>query len=175
MTDEKLDQPRNITLLPYQMQSGESIKQENQSDIQVYKEILLEKFALAKRAEEYEILIDLRQKLHELDRKERQLNYTQQSAEVQLQKAQEKDIFQRNQQMAASVFSVGIGVLLIQTVPLAGLLFLILGLAKPLGYSLGEIGDFLDGLKGFSKDSNEVLYNGKDKDNQSEEQKNGRS
>jgi len=88
MTDEKLEQPRNITLLPYQMQSGESIKQENKSDIQVYKEILLEKFALAKRAEEYEILIDLRQKLHELDRKERQLNYTQQSAEVQLQKAQ---------------------------------------------------------------------------------------
>jgi hypothetical protein len=40
---------------------------------------------------------------------------------------------------------------------------------------LGEIGDFLDGLKGFSKDSNELLYNGKDKDNQSEEQKNGRS
>jgi len=39
--------------------------------------------------------------------------------------------------MAASVFSVGIGVLLIQTVPLAGSLFLILGLAKPLGYSLG--------------------------------------
>lgn len=119
-------------------------------------------------------MIELRQEIHELERKERQLNYIQQSAEVQLQKAQEKDIFQRNQQMVASVFSVGIGVLLIQTVPLAGLLFLILGLAKPLGYSLGEIGDFLDGLRGFSKDSNELLYNGKDKDNQSEEQKNGR-
>lgn len=175
MTDEKLDQPRNITLLPYQMQSGESIKQENQSDIQVYKEILVEKFALAKTPEDSEKVIEMRQKIHELERKERQLNYTQQSAEVQLQKAQEKDIFQRNQQMVASFFSVGIGVLLIQSVPLAGSLFLILGLAKPLGYSLGEIGDFLDGLKGFSKDSNELLYNGKDKDNQSEEQKNGRS
>lgn len=65
----------------------------------------------------------MRQKLHELDRKERPLNYTQQSAEVQLQKAQEKDIFQRYQQMAASVLSVGIGVLLIQNVPLPGSLF----------------------------------------------------
>ncbi|NQE33772.1 hypothetical protein [Microcoleus asticus] len=69
------------------MQSGESTKQENQSDIQVYKEILVEKFALAKTPEEYEILIELRQGLHELDRKERQLNYTQQSAELQLHKA----------------------------------------------------------------------------------------
>lgn len=175
MTDEKLEQPRNITLRPYQMQSGESVKQETQSDIEVYKETLGERFALAETAEECEKLIELRHKIQELDRDSRQLNYTQQSAEAQLQETQKKAVFQRRQQVVASVISVGIGIYFIQAFPLAGLLFMILGLARPLGYSLGEIGELFDGLTGFTKDSNKLISNRNDKDNQSEEDKNGRS
>ena len=174
MTDEKLDQPRNITLLPYQMQSGEILKQDTQSDIEIYKEILAEKFALAKTAEECDRLIKVRQTIQELDRNNRQLNYTEQSAKAQLVETQQKATFQRRQQVIASVISVGIGIYFIQALPLAGLLFLILGLAKPLGYSLGEIGELFDGLKGFAKDSNKLLSNGNDRDIQSEEPKNAR-
>mgnify|MGYP000019862666 FL=1 len=175
MTDEKLDQPRNITLLPYQMQSGEILKQDTQSDIEVYKEILAEKFALAKTAEEYDRVIKMREKIQELDRNHRQLNYTQQSADAQLFETKQKAIFQRSQQVVASVISVGIGIYFIQALPLAGLLFLILGLARPLGYSLGEIGELFDGLTGFPRDSNKLLSNGNERDIQSEESKNARS
>ena len=52
---------------------------------------------------------------------------------------------------------------------------MILGLAKPLGYSLGEIGELFDGLTGFPKDSNKLLSNGNERDIQSEEPKNARS
>lgn len=175
MTDKKLDQPRNITLLPYQMQSGTILKQETQSDIEIYKEILAEKFALAKTAEECDRLIKVRQTIQELDRNNRQLNYTEQSAKAQLVETQQKATFQRRQQVIASVISVGIGIYFIQALPLAGLLFLILGLAKPLGYSLGEIGELFDGLTGFPKDSNKLLSNGNEQDIQSEEPKNARS
>lgn len=175
MTDEKLEQPRNITLWPDRMQSGAIVKQEIKSDIEVYKEILVEKLALAKTSEECEKVIKMRQTVHELDREERQLNYTQQSAETKLQEDKQEAVFQRSQKVVASVISIGIGIYFIQAFPLAGLLFLILGLAKPLGYSLLEIGYLLDGLKGFFKDSNELLSNGNEKKSQSEGAKHGRS
>ena len=92
MTDEKLDQPRNITLLPYQMQSGEILKQDTQSDIEIYKEILAEKFALAKTAEECDRVIKMRQTIQELDRNNRQLNYTEQSAKAQLVETQQAEL-----------------------------------------------------------------------------------
>lgn len=171
MTDKKLEQLRNTALVPYQLQSRDIAKQDAQSDILVYKEILIEKLALAKTPEECEKVIRMRQEVHELDRKERQLNYTQKSGDLHIQ----KDIFQRNQLVVASVISFGIGIYFIQSLPLAGLLFLILGLARPLGYSLGEIGDLFDGLTGFPKDSNKLLSNGNDQDIQPEEPKNARS
>jgi len=169
MTGEELEQPRKMTLLPNQSQSGVIVKREAQSDIQVYKEILGERFALAKTAEECERLIELRQKVQELDTESRRLDYAEESAKIQLQEAKQKAIFQRGQQVVASVVSVGIGIYFIQAASLAGLLFLILGLARPLGYSLGEISGLLDGLKGFPKDSDELLSNGKAQESQSEE------
>jgi hypothetical protein len=174
MTGEELEQPRKITLLPNQSQSGAIVKREAQSDIQVYKEILGERFALAKTAEECERLIELRQKVQELDTESRRLDYAEKSAEIQLQEAKQKALFQRSQQVVASIISVSIGIYFIQAVPLAGLLFLILGLARPLGYSLGEISSLLDGLKGFPKDSDELLSNGKEREIQSEEARDAR-
>jgi len=174
MTGEELEQPRKITLLPNQSQSGVVIRREAQSDIQVYKEILGERFALAKTAEECERLIELRQKVQGLDTESRRLDYAEKSAEIQLQEAKQKALFQRSQQVVASAISVGIGIYFIQAVPLAGLLFLILGLARPLGYSLGEISGLLDGLKGFPKESDEFLSNENDQEIQSEEARDAR-
>lgn len=174
MTSEELEQQRKITLLPSQAQDGAIAKPEARSDIQVYKEVLSERFALARTPEECERLIVLRQKVQELDVEDRRLDYAQKSAEIQLQEAKQKANFQRGQQTVASIISVGIGIYFLQAVPLAGLLFLILGLAKPLGYSLGEISGLLDGLKGFFKDSDEILPNGDEKESQSEESINAR-
>lgn len=174
MTGEELEQLRKITLSPNQSQSGAIVKREAQSDIQVYKEILGERFALAKTAEEFERLIEVRQKVQKLDIASRRLDYAEKSAEIQLQEAKQKALFQRSQQVVASLISVSIGIYFIQAVPLAGLLFLILGLARPLGYSLGEISGLLDGLKGFLKDSDELLSNGKEQEMESEEAKDAR-
>ena len=170
MTDEKLDQPRNITLLPDQMQSGAIVKLGTQSEIPVCQDILAKRFALAKTPQEYALVIEDMERIHELDKRKRQLNHAEKLAESQLH----KDIFQRNQQVVASVISVGIGICFIQAFPLAGLLIIILGLAKPLGYSLGEISELFDGLTGFPKDSNKLLSNGNDRDIQSEEPKNAK-
>jgi hypothetical protein len=183
MTDEKLDQPRNITLLPYQMQSGapyqmqsgEILKQDTQFDILVCQDILVKRFALAKTPEESGLVIEDMERIHELDKKKRQLNYTQQSADAQLLETKQKAIFQRRQEVIASAISVVIGIcFIIQALPLPGSLFLILALAKPLGHSLGEIGELFDRLTGFPKDSNKLLSNGNDQDIQSEEAKNAR-
>lgn len=170
MTGEELEQPRKINILPSQSStSGVIVKRETQSDIQTYKEVLGERFALAKTAEECEKLIELRQKIQKLDTESRRLDYAEKSAEIQLQEAKQKSLYQRSQQVVASIISVCIGLYFIQAVPLAGLLFLILGLARPLGYSLGEISGLLDGLKGFPKNSDELLFNGKEQESQSEE------
>lgn len=174
MTGEELEQQRKITLLPNQPQSGVIVRREASSDIQVYKEILGERFALAKTSEECEKLIGLRRKVQDLDIESRRLDYAEKSAEIQLQEAKQKALFQRGQQVVASAVSVGIGIYFIQAVPLAGLLFLILGLARPLGYSLGEISGLLDGLKGFPKNSDELLSNGKERESQSEEARDAR-
>jgi hypothetical protein len=174
MAGEELEQTRKIALLPNQLQSKLVVRQETLSDIQVYKEILCEKFALAKTADECERLIELRQKIHELDTGSRRLDYAEKSAEVQLQEAKQKAFFQRGQQVVASIVSVGIGIYFIQAAPLAGLLFLVLGLARPLGYSLGEISDLLDGLKGFPKDSDELIPSEKEQEIQSEEARDAR-
>ncbi|OYQ63558.1 hypothetical protein B9G53_16410 [Pseudanabaena sp. SR411] len=174
MASEKLEQQKKITLLSDRSQGGAIAEREVQSDIQIYKAVLGERFALAGTAEECERLIDLRQKIQELDVKDRRLDYAQQSAEIQLQEAKQKAIFQRGQQIVASVVSVGVGIYFLQAVPLAGLLFLVLGLARPLGYSLEEISGFLDRLKGFPKDSDELLSYGEEKGIQSEEPKNAR-
>lgn len=170
VTDEKVDQLRNITLRSDRMQSETIPKQETQSYIQAYGKLLVERAEQSKTPEALEQCIELSQKLYRLDRNYRELNHAQQSAEFQL----EKDIFQRRQQVIASVISVGIGICFIQTFPLAGLLIVILGLAKPLGYSLGEIGELFNDLKGFSKNSNKLQSNSNDQDIQSEEPKNAR-
>ena len=51
---------------------------------------------------------------------------------------------------------------------------MILGLARPLGYSLGEISDILDGLKGFPTGSDELLPSEKEQESQSEEARDAR-
>jgi tetrahydromethanopterin S-methyltransferase subunit G len=162
MAGEDRDQSGNITVLPDQSQAGAIIVRGTSSDIQIYKDILCEKFALAKTAEEYKDLIELRQKIQELDASSRRLDYAEKSSEIQLQEVKQKAVFQRVQQAIASLSSVCIGIYFIQITPLPGLLFLILGLARPLGYSLGEISNLLDGLKGFPKDLHQPNSNEQD-------------
>ncbi len=158
MASKKLEQPGKIIFLSDQLQDTKITKPEFQSDIQIYKKVISDKFLLATTAEEYEELLNVRQKIQELDIEDRRLDYAQQSAEIKLQDARQRSAFQRIQQAAASLTSISIGIYFLQALPLAGLLFLILGLAKPLGYSLGEISELLDGLKGFSKDSEELVF-----------------
>lgn len=175
MEDKELEQQSKIAIFREQSSSEAPAKRETQSDIEVYKEVLSDRFIEAKTVEEYEKLLVLRQRVQTLDVETRRLNYAQKSAEVQLQQAQQKDVFQRGQQIAAITISIAAGIYLLQTVPLAGLLFLILGLAKPLGYSLGEIGSFLDSLKGFPKDSDKLLSDEEEQAKQVEESKDARS
>ena len=159
MEDKEIDQPKNITILSDQSLSGTFVKHEAQSDIEVYKDVISERFTEAQTVEDYEKLLVLRQKVQEIDMEARRLDYAERSAEIQLKQVQQKALIQRGQQIAAITISIAAGIYLLQTIPLAGLLFLVLGLAKPLGYSLGEIGDFLDSLKGFPKDSEQLLPN----------------
>lgn len=174
MASEEIGRQREINLLAGRSGDGAIVKREAQSDIQLYKAVLSDRFMLAETAEECEKIMDLRQKLQELDVEDRRLNYTQQSAELQLREVTQKSMFQRGQQIVASVISVSVGVYFLQALPLAGLLFLILGLARPLGYSLDEVSDLLDGLKGFPRDSDELISNGEDKGIQSQEPSNAR-
>lgn len=174
MEDKELEQQTKLTVLRDQSSIEALVKREAQSDIEVYKEVLSDRFIEARTVEQYKELLVLRQRVQELDIEDRRLNYAQKSAEVQLQQAQQKDLIQRGQQIAAISISICAGIYLLQTIPLAGLLFLILGLAKPLGYSLGEIGNFLDNLKGFPKDSNKLLSDDKEQVDQAEEPKDAR-
>jgi ABC-type multidrug transport system fused ATPase/permease subunit len=167
-------EPRNISFLANQLQSRSIIKQETQSDIQVYKDTLAERFALAPTSEELDRLIQQRRKIQELDREASQLNYEKELAKIQIQDAKQKAIFQRTQQVVASVVSIIIGLYFMQALPLASLLFLVLGLARPLGYSLGEISDLFGGLTGFTKDSEKLLSKDNIQGIQSEEPTNER-
>ena len=139
------------------------IKRENNSDIEVYKEVLNNKFTKASTVEECEKLLKLRQKVHLLDSESRQLNYAEESAQSQLQQTRQESKNQQIQQNIAMVFSVGFGVYLLHEFSFAGLLLVILGLTKPLGYSLNEIGGFIDNLKDLSIKSSEFMINKKNK------------
>jgi hypothetical protein len=104
----------------------------------------------------------------------RQLNYLQQVSDFQLQQAKQKAISQNWQQIGAIVASIAIGIFLFPTSQLGGLLFLILGLAKPLGYSLVEVANLFDSLRGFPKDLGEITLDGSEQINKDEEPKNAR-
>ena len=172
MEAKDLDQQSKITLLRGQAFSGALTQRGTVSDIEVYKEVLSDRFSEARTVDEHERLLVLRKRVQELDIETRQLDYAQKSAEIQLKQAQQKEFIQRGQNIAAITISIGIGIYLLQSIPLAGLLFLILGLAKPLGYSLGEIGTFLNGLKSFQKGSNKIFS---DEEVQYEESESARS
>jgi len=144
------------------------------SDIDVYKEVLSNRFMEVETLEDYEKILALRQRLQKLDVETKRLTYAQKSSEIQLQQAQQKVILQNGQQIGAIVASVIIGAVILPTVPLGGLLFLILGLAKPLGYSLGEIGVFLDSLKSLPKDADKILAKENEQIDQIEESKDAR-
>ena len=154
MTDEELKQPNSEMVSP---SSTAIIRKGDRSDIQLYKDVLSEKFASAKTPEECATLISLRQEVQALDIEARRLEYAEKSANIQLQEAKQATFFQRIQQTVASISALGIGVVLLQSYPLASLLFLILGLAKPLGYSLGEVNELLSGIKGFPKDPDSIV------------------
>jgi hypothetical protein len=173
MENKDLDQQSMIAISRDSVPLLTLAKNETQSDIEIYKEVLSDRFIEARTVEEYEKLIILRKKVQTLDIETRRLNYAQKSAEIQLQQAERKDVFQRGQQIVAVTVSIATGIYLLPTVPLAGLLFLILGLAKPLGYSLGEIGNFIDSLKGFPEDSDKLLLNAEEQV-QTEESKDAR-
>jgi ABC-type multidrug transport system fused ATPase/permease subunit len=167
-------EPRKIAFLANQLQGRSILKQETLSDIQVYKDTLAERFALAPTSEELDRLIQQRRKIQELDREASQLNYAKELAKIQIQDAKQKAIFQRSQQVVASVVSIIIGLYCMQVFPLASLLFLVLGLARPLGYSLGEISELFGGLTGFYKESDKIISNENIQEIQSEEPTNER-
>ncbi|MCW6053624.1 hypothetical protein K4039_27130 [Lyngbya sp. CCAP 1446/10] len=172
MSDQE---PKKIAFLGNQLQGRSIVKQETQSDIQVYKDTLAERFALAPTSEEFDRLIEQRRKIQELDREASQLNYAKELGEIKIQDAKQKAIFQRSQQVVASVVSIIIGLYFMQAFPLASLLFVVLGLARPLGYSLGEISELFGGLTGFSKESDKLLSNDNIQEIQSKEPTNDRS
>jgi hypothetical protein len=174
MAGEELEQQNKITLHPNESPGELVVKPDKQSDIQKYKEVISERFAEAKTVEEYDKLIAIRQKIQELEVGDKRLNYAQQTAEIKLQDEKQKARLQRGQQIVASLISVSIGVYFLQAFPLAGLLFLILGLAKPLGYSLVEISELIDKLKGFPNKSDNLISIEEEKEIQSEETKNER-
>ena len=174
MTDEKLKRPNTVDISSYQPSDSAIIPKSGQSDIQVYKDVLGENFASAKTAKEWETLITLRERVQLLDIGDRRLEYAEKSADIKLKEDEQDKSFQRIQRIAASISSIIIGGIFIQTFPLAGLLFLILGLAKPLGYSLGDVSDLLNGLKGFPKGSNKVFIDEKEQDYSSGEMRDER-
>ena len=138
-------------------QGGALAKSNAQSNLQVYKDVLDERFMAAETLEECDKIISLTQKIQELERDARQLDYAQKSAEIKLQQTQQKVIFQPIQQVVASLMAFALGVYLLPNFPLASLLLLIFSLAKPLGYSLGEIGNLLDSLQGFPKKTERII------------------
>ena len=168
MTSEELEHKGHIAHIN-ESETGAITKREAQSDIQTYKAVLRDRFTIAKTKEEFDELIILRKKVHQLDTEDRRLDYSQQLAKAQLQEAQWKANFQRGQQGIAIVASLGVGIYFSHTFPLASLLFLILGLARPLGYSLGEISKLLDGLKRLPQNSNKSQSNEGEKEFQFEE------
>ena len=172
MINETPDQLGKLALLSNQPQNEVVTSQEKKSYIQDYKVELGKRFALAKTSTELEEILDLSQIVHELDTKDKQLAYSQELAEIQLREEKRKLVFQQSQQVVASIIAVGIGIYLIPIAPLPSILFLVLGLAKSLGYSLGEVGSLLNELKGFPKSSGELLSNENKQEVKSEESEN---
>lgn len=127
------------------------VKLESLSNLEIYEEVLGQRFIRAGTAEECKEIILLSKEVQDLAIQRRREEEAQKLADRQLQDSIRSIQFQRTQQVVASVVSIGIGLYCLSTVPLAGLLLLILGLAKPLGYSLGEVGSLLDGFNGRSR------------------------
>ena len=143
------------------------------SDISIIIDAVDKRIIEAETMEECEKAIDLRRKVNELDKEIRLLNYSQQLSEAQLQQAQQKAISQNWQQVGAIVASIIVGTFLFPISQQAGLLFLVIGLAKPLGYSLVEIASLLDSLnslKGFTKDSAKIMIDGSEQINKQDEE-----
>ena len=66
MVDINLAKRSETTLSPEESPKGVIVKRENQTDIQVYKEVLSDRFAEAKSAEEYERILELRRIVQQL-------------------------------------------------------------------------------------------------------------
>ena len=149
------------------------VKLEGLSNLEVYEEVLGQRFMQAGTAEECKEIILLSKEVQDLAIQRKREEEAQKLADCQLQDSVRSAQFQRTQRVVASIVSVGIGLYCLPTVPLAGLLFLILGLAKPLGYSLGEVSSLLDGFSGRNRDSPELLADVQE-DTQSKEPGNAR-
>jgi len=175
MTNEVPDQSGKMALLFNQPQNEVITSQEKQSYIQDCKEELGKRLAIAKTTAEVEEILNLSPILYELETKEEQLKYAQKLAEIRLREAKQKLDSQQSHQVVAIVASIAavvLGIYFMPITPLPSVLFLVLGLAKPLGYSLGEVGSLLSELKGFPQSSDELLYNENKKEIRSEESEN---
>jgi len=146
-----------LQIIPHENKRGEIVSRNEQSDLQSYKDTLSELFREAKTPEERKQILEMREKVHEQERKDAELAYSRDCANAQLSEAQNQSNYSRGQQIVASTVAVGIGIYFMPSVPLVGTLFLIIGLTKPLGYSLSEVSKLLDRLQGLAGIPRDIL------------------
>lgn len=122
--------------------SGSSIQPSERSDLVAINKNLTERIEQAQNPEEIKELLKLRDIV--LDQGRRQTE--QKAALIRLEEAQKEISFSRNLTIAreistkvASAAAVAVGWYLINSSPLFGVLIIILGFAKMLDYSLGEV------------------------------------
>lgn len=127
-----------------------------QSAMQPYKDILQERYAEAKTSEERNDILTELQTVQVIDKENRQIQFSEEAAKRQMQQWEKQSIFQRWTQVGGCLSALGIGLYCLQAAPLAGLLFLILGVAGPLGYELGDIGSLFQQLKGIPENRNNL-------------------
>jgi hypothetical protein len=126
---------KDESLVPYSKEIIPADTSKTSSFFDEADSILSQRMAIAKTPEELDKVLDQRNKLLEIEYRRSQLKHAENSANRKLEEAKEK----RRDRLAASIASVGIGLGIIPFFPMLSPFMIILGLTKPLGYSVTEI------------------------------------
>jgi hypothetical protein len=144
--------------------SDSSIQPSEQSDLLAINEYLTERIKSAKTPEEIREYLTLRDYVQSQALKQ----FEQETVKFKLQQAKDEIRFNRKlkvarevRTLAASTVTTVIGLYLVANSPVFGAMLIILGLAKPLEYSLNEISDLFKNLSELLKQLPDLLLGNK--------------
>lgn len=116
------------------------------SNIDPIQASLSEKLKLAKTPEEAKRYLDLINQRQEQIRQQEYTDFQLSESKNQVKYERKIRVYKESVSVTFSVISIVLGIITITSIPLIAPLLIILGLIKPLGYSIGEVVELFKGL-----------------------------